>query len=220
MSTQMNLRDTDILVAGYVRLEIEKKLKMNIPSDVTQICYIYWKPIDIWNEDMIIKTRSIVTNNYNLKQISEATTSVFGTHIVKVNEACWWKLKMKKFEQQINIGRERARGMRIGIIANDEHKLKPLRFTNEWNKHDLECYWYDVDDGSVFEGGWGRAEYGASLTKPGDTLGMYLDLTKNVNTLRFTRNGKMYGKIIYVVPQNYRLAVCFGDSSGTEIEIV
>ena len=232
-AAQIELRDKDTLVLGYIRLEIEEKLKIQVPSEIAQICYNYWKPMDIWNEALLIKSRSIVTNNFSLKMISEAMTTAFGTHIVRVNEACWWKLKMKHYELQQE---SPWFGITIGIVPNHEKKLGPLRFTNQWlDTYDIgfTCYWYDVEDGSIREAKVTDDLYrgkkiisekhqfgGGGLTEPGDTLGMYLDLTKDVNTLRFTKNGKGYGKTLNVVAQDYRLAVSFGRCKGTEIQLV
>ena len=40
---------TDILICGYLREEIEDKLKILIPSEIQKLCFVYWF-IDICDE--------------------------------------------------------------------------------------------------------------------------------------------------------------------------
>lgn len=186
---------------------------MKIPSEVIHLCYIFWKPVDIWNEEMLIKSRSMIRDNYILRHVSKASSTVFGTRIVTINETCSWRLKIKKYD----VPPSNYYGIQIGIIANDPRKLKKMRFAINWYQEHIDCYWYKLRDGSIHDP---HDSNEISITQ-GDIIGMHLDMTSNINTLQFTQNEEIFGQSIDVIPQNYRLAVGFlGYFETYEIKIV
>ena len=52
VNSKGNRIKTDILIAGYLRQDIEDSLKMLIPSEIKALCFVYWfiKICDEWDE--------------------------------------------------------------------------------------------------------------------------------------------------------------------------
>ena len=150
-------RDDDVLVHGYIRIEYDKKYKLNTPSEIKNLCYKYWKPQDEWYSDYILKSRILLNTPYRISVTTWAMTTIFGTNIVKKGTTYFWRIKLLHLKKQTNSENRRAwtQCPQIGIIPNNEDKMSLFKYTIEWQDKDFICYWFDVAKGKVYSNKFG-----------------------------------------------------------------
>ena len=149
MTFLMQLIEDDILVFGYVRLEIENKLNLEIPNEIKSLSYQFFK--DKWDQT-ICSSSAIEIKQDAIIQYNEFKANgvgfVYGHKVVEPGEIAIWKLKLLKAGACFLNHR-----IKIGIIEclNDEiPKSEWDRGTEillrKWNKGDLINYDSDPDN--------------------------------------------------------------------------
>ena len=197
---------TDILTNGYIRQNIEEKVKLLIPSEIKQLCFKYWfiNVCDEWDKQFSNKAYEINGQCIKLVKNVYFQPAAFGSYVVKSGIFSW----IIKCKTDIN-------WMCIGIIEDDQSLL---------NKHINDADYDDFDYGGSFfnHRSWyfnaTATEYGCKCGKKGDIIIMTLDI--NNHTIKFKINDIDYGIACDEMDKDkYRLVInC--DKVDDEIELL
>ena len=219
-----NRINTDILVTGYIRQDIESKLNDAIPAELYTLCFEYWlhKVCDSWsnefvdihrieiNEDEITLPEPDIAKNAN----SQKGITLYGNHVVVNGSRHDWKIRMNKFG--ITDPFTKWINPAVGIILNDEMTLK--KYSSGDYASDAWAY---AGTGYAFIGG-GRYLYsknhsselvnkyrnagGAEFNGDGDIIEVHLDQINH--TLGYSVNDEYFGIAFEKVePGDYRIAI-------------
>ena len=205
---------TDILTSGYIRQEIEEKLELLIPSDIKQLCFVYWfiNVCDEW--DIKYTNDKYQVNGQCLKLFKSGDgfddflnfgqPSAFGTHSVEGGTFLW----RIKFNTDV-------KWICLGVIQDDETLF--IKHANDGN-HDFNDY-----GGSFWNGGGYYSHdqrgggYGSTFGDKGDIITIILDMDKH--TIGYKINDKDYGVASNTMNKDkYRLIVNY-DYQGVNGEI-
>ena len=204
---------TDVLTDGYIRGEIENKLKLSIPSEIKHLCFVFWfiNICDEWDHTLYTK-KSIIIDEQTVTTIQRGYCSIMGCHRVSSGRYEW---KLKHFSKI---------GACVGIIKDlDIPKERISRTLNEVR--------YDTDEYGAF---WEPkiAEFFAKRTT--DFMSEFRDKIKNNDViigvkidfdsegLYFSVDGSEYSKAPYTLEkdQSYRLVVSFWREKGAQIQLL
>ena len=202
---------TDILASGYIRQEIEEKMKLLIPSEIKRVCFDYWfiAVCDEWSEKFSNDRYEI--NGSCIKLVTESSfinnqyCSAFGTRSV-CRGIFSWKIR---FKTDVN-------WFCIGVIHDDEKLLK---------KHANDADYDEYDYGGSFfcSGEWysdhQSEQYGVKCGRKDDVIAMTLDMDHH--TISYKINDEDYGIAWNEMNKDkYRLVISNSNTIGDEIELL
>ena len=209
-----NRIDSDILVSGYIRQQIEVKQNKEIPIELKHLCYQYWlfTACDSWcnkYHELIQIEGDIITIHPKTSGLSGNTITLYGNHTVMNGTSYIWRIKFNKLPYNDSSSYlKRWVNPTIGIIPDNE-RLDEYAHSADWTTGET---------GYAFVGGGKYLKsqsligefkrYGEKLDKDNDVIFVHLDLMNH--TLGFTINDKYCGNAFEKIePNNYRLAITF-----------
>ena len=235
-----NIVQTDILVYGYIRQDIQHELDREIPNELYVLCFTYWlyNVCDSWcadyhKENVIKIDGDTVTTLYDHERGTLPNITLYGNHVVRDGSTYEWKIRMNRFGYY-NPGSTHAMFVKlmnpeIGIIINDKDILQ--KYAVEEGR-DL-FNWAGTGYGYVLAGGFrllrsknhrgfdlGKSFYkGAAKERfntDNDSISVHLDLVNH--TLAYTINDNYCGIAFKnVTPNDYRLAISLTSSKSESI---
>ena len=219
-----NMINTDILVTGYIRQDIESNINDTIPAELYLLCFEYWlhRVCDSWSNEFVdkdcieINADEIKLNEHENPNRREGIT-LYGNHVAVNGSKHDWKIRMNKFGiKDSGAGFTKWMNPAVGIIVNNDETLKKFSSGNYES-----AAWAHVGKGYAFIGG---AKYlyskktssnivdkyrdagGAKFNEDGDIIEVHLDLINH--TLGYTVNDEYFGiGFEEVEPGDYRLAI-------------
>ena len=204
---------TDILTGGYLREEIEEKLKISIPPEIKHLCFVFWfiNICDEW-DDTVYKKNILKIDGQTITTIESGFCSIMGCHKVSSGQYEW---KLRHFSDV---------GGCIGIIQD-------LDLSQEKMSRTLDRLRYDTDGyGAFWEMRLGKFLNG----KPVEFMKQYKDKIKNNDViigvkidldsqrLYFFVDEEEYVEAPYTLQndKSYRLVASFWRRSGAKIELL
>ena len=204
-----NIIETDILVTGYIRQDIEKHIDQQVPDELKRLCFDYWffNACDSWSSqyhtnDMIEISKDAaeirIKHPKNILYEDKGIT-VYGNHVVVDGTSYEWTIKMKKFGWDgTSFESQYAEwdNPKIGIIENDDGMLKACAQTSEWATHG---YGYAIIGHagyprSLKDNSWNLhdryLEKGIKFNEDDDVICVHLDLVNH--TLGYKINDKYW----------------------------
>ena len=129
-----NRIETDILISGYLRQDIENQLEMMIPPEIKGLCFQYWfiKVCDECKDDAEFAGQTVK------RMVKNQHLTIYGRHSVQKG-LFEWRLMVKSVNS----------GICIGIIEDKDEYLKKHIKNYNYDLYGYGCWWYP--DGTVSE---------------------------------------------------------------------
>ena len=178
---------TDILACGYVRQEIENVYKIMIPSEIKQLCFVYWfiNICDEWDKTLM---DGIDCDKQIVKSTDGHYATIYGMNVIKSGTYEWW-LKL----HHIHYG-----CICIGIIENKSEYLNKHLTNFDYDMYGYGCWWYPTGNLYGISETGGKSEKFTKSFKCGNedikdvVIGMKVDL--DTKSISYSIDGDEYKK--------------------------